>query len=68
MIVKQLLKISVFCCFASFPGGRIDHEDTSVVETALRETEEELGYPRNKIDIWTTMPAMIDAVSDILYF
>ncbi|MGE0828085.1 MAG: CoA pyrophosphatase [Hyphomonadaceae bacterium] len=30
----------------SFPGGRVQAEDTGPVDTALREAEEELGVPR----------------------
>ena len=30
----------------SFPGGRVDPEDTSRVETALREAHEEIGLKR----------------------
>ena len=35
----------------SFPGGMTDSSDTTAVETALRETEEELGIPPSFISI-----------------
>ncbi|MBU6468002.1 MAG: CoA pyrophosphatase [Betaproteobacteria bacterium] len=35
----------------SFPGGRIDPEDSNTTVTALRETEEEIGLNREKIEI-----------------
>lgn len=35
----------------SFPGGREDTTDASPIQTALRETEEEVGIQQNLIDI-----------------
>jgi 8-oxo-dGTP pyrophosphatase MutT (NUDIX family) len=36
----------------SLPGGRYDLEDGSLLRTALRETEEELGVPPDGLTIW----------------
>jgi len=35
----------------AFPGGKVEIEDASLAHTALRETEEEIGVDRNKIEI-----------------
>ena len=35
----------------SFPGGRLEHEDETPVDAALRETEEEIGLERNYVTI-----------------
>jgi 8-oxo-dGTP pyrophosphatase MutT (NUDIX family) len=40
----------------SFPGGRAEDYDASATETALRETEEEIGLRRDHIEIIGTLP------------
>lgn len=42
----------------SFPGGRRDDEDIDLVATALRETEEEIGLSRDKIQPLGWLPEM----------
>ncbi len=40
----------------SFPGGRAETYDTSPIKTALREAEEEIGLPREQVEVIGTMP------------
>lgn len=40
----------------SFPGGRVEAEDLSPVHTALRETEEEIGLARDRVEILGFLP------------
>lgn len=40
----------------SFPGGRVEAYDPSPLETALRETEEEIGLGRSLIDVLGYLP------------
>lgn len=34
-----------------FPGGRLEESDKDLEDTALRETEEEVGIPQNEIEV-----------------
>lgn len=40
----------------SFPGGRVEPHDRHRKDTALRETEEEIGIPRSRIAVLGSMP------------
>ncbi len=40
----------------SFPGGRVEAHDLSPMDTALRETEEEIGLARERVEIVGFLP------------
>ena len=40
----------------SFPGGRVEAHDATPIDTALRETEEEIGLSRERVEIVGFLP------------
>lgn len=43
----------------SFPGGRTDPGDATVFDTALRESNEEIGLPRERVEVLGTLSEYI---------
>lgn len=50
----------------SFPGGMADDGDRGLVATALRELEEELGVPTERVEILGALPPVHTVVSGVL--
>lgn len=43
----------------SFPGGRVDPGDRDALDAALRETGEEVGIPRSRIEPWGYLDPLV---------
>ena len=52
----------------SFPGGRVSNQDGSIVDTAIRETFEEIGLPIQKEKIIGCLSPTETYTTNILYF
>lgn len=50
-----------------FPGGRIELDDESPLEAALRETREELGLPPDSIRVLGPLSYMVSPIGVMLY-
>lgn len=50
----------------AFPGGSYDTEDISLVSTALREAEEEIGLSSARVEILGLLPPVFTVVSNFL--
>lgn len=50
----------------SFPGGAVDEEDSSLLETALRESEEEIGLLKGDVDILGRVDDTLTLASDFV--
>ena len=56
LLTRRSLQLKKHSGQISFPGGRVDKEDTSAAHTALRETFEEIGVPDTQIRLVGQLP------------
>ncbi|MBF0146624.1 MAG: CoA pyrophosphatase [Magnetococcales bacterium] len=52
----------------AFPGGRRDHEDTTILHTALRETVEELGPQARPLRVLGMLPPVATVVTGFIIY
>jgi len=50
IFIKRSDYVGVHSGQIAFPGGKFEESDTSLFETAIRETEEEIGIPPSEIE------------------
>jgi 8-oxo-dGTP pyrophosphatase MutT (NUDIX family) len=50
----------------AFPGGRSDEGDVDAVDTALREAHEEIGLPRDHVEVLGTLPIYVTGTAYII--
>lgn len=50
----------------SFPGGAADRQDPDAPATALRETEEELGIPKDRVQVLGVLDDLLATVSGFI--
>ncbi len=51
----------------SFPGGKVENQDMNTMDTAIRETSEELGIPISDIEIIHEMDIYVHSQNMIVY-
>src|SRR5207302_6444480 len=51
LLTQRTAHLSAHAGQISFPGGRIEEHDPDAVTAALRETEEEVGLPRERVSV-----------------
>ncbi|SHG41545.1 NUDIX hydrolase [Winogradskyella jejuensis] len=54
LILRKSYK-GVHSAQVGFPGGKVEEIDKNLMETALRETEEEIGVPTQQIEVLKTL-------------
>ena len=51
LLTQRTAHLSAHAGQISFPGGRIEADDSDPIAAALRETEEEVGLPRDRVSV-----------------
>lgn len=59
LFTQRSLALNAHAGEVCYPGGKFDARfDNNLIDTAFRETEEELGINRNSFEVWETLPPL----------
>jgi 8-oxo-dGTP pyrophosphatase MutT (NUDIX family) len=67
LLTQRTAHLSAHAGQVSFPGGSTEERDASPIETALRETEEEIGLDRRHVEIIGALPDHITASAFLVH-
>ena len=56
LLTERTAHLSKHAGEVAFPGGRRDPDDATLAETALRESEEEIGLSRHRVELVAELP------------
>jgi 8-oxo-dGTP pyrophosphatase MutT (NUDIX family) len=51
LLTQRSAELTLHAGQVSFPGGRMEEHDVNIAQTALRETEEEVGIASHKVEV-----------------
>lgn len=66
LLTQRTTNLSTHAGQVAFPGGRTDDTDVDAVDTALREAYEEIGLPRNHVEVLGTLPTYVTGTAYII--
>ena len=66
LLTQRSTNLSTHSGQIAFPGGRTDKSDQDAVDTALREAHEEIGLPRDHVEVLGTLPTYVTGSAFII--
>ena len=66
LLTERATNLSSHSGQVAFPGGRTDDSDIDAVDTALREASEEVGLPRELVEVLGVLPIYVTGTAYII--
>jgi 8-oxo-dGTP pyrophosphatase MutT (NUDIX family) len=66
LLTERTTNLSTHSGQVALPGGRTDESDRDATDTALREAHEEIGLPRDHVEVLGTLPTYVTGTAFII--